>query len=86
MKKQFLVFLFVSLVCFGQEKNYNYIIEGSIFKISYNEQYEQPNWIEYRVINIKNLSLKGLNQTKIKKGTRFSRSCPKNKCIIYSRY
>ena len=62
MKKQFLVFLFVSSVCFGQEKNYNYIIEGSIFKISYNEQYEQPNWIEYRVRNIKKkFNRKGLN-------------------------
>mgnify|MGYP001172485366 FL=1 len=57
IKKQFFVFLFVSLVCFGQEKNYNYIIEGSIFKISYNEQYEQPNWIEYRVRNIKKNSI-----------------------------
>ena len=61
IKKQF-VFLFVSLVCFGQEKNYNYIIEGSVFKISYNEHYEQPNWIEYRVRNIKKkFNRKGLN-------------------------
>ena len=62
MKKLLLVLLFFSLVCFGQEKNDNYIIEGSIFKVSYNEQYEQPNWIEYTVRNIeKNFDRKGLN-------------------------
>ena len=62
MKKLLLVLLFVSLVCFGQEKNDNYIIEGSIFKVSYNEQYEQPNWIEYKVRNVnKNFNRKGLN-------------------------
>ena len=62
MKKLFLVFLFVSLVCFAQEKNDNYIIEGSIFKVSYNEQYEQPNWIEYKVRNVnKNFNRKGFN-------------------------
>ena len=62
MKKLLLVLLFVSLVCFGQEKNDNYIIEGSIFKVSYNEQYEQPNWIEYKVRNVnKNFNRKGFN-------------------------
>ena len=53
MKRLLVVFLFVALICFGQEKNDNYIIQGSIFKVSYNEQYEQPNWIEYKVRNIK---------------------------------
>ena len=62
MKKLLLVLLFFSLVCFGQEKNDNYIIEGSVFKVSYNEQYEQPNWIEYTVRNVqKNFDRKGLN-------------------------
>ncbi|MDB3967731.1 DNA/RNA non-specific endonuclease [Flavobacteriaceae bacterium] len=62
MKKLLLVLLLVPLVSFGQEKNENYIIEGSIFKVSYNEQYEQPNWIEYKVRNIqKNFDRKGLN-------------------------
>ena len=62
MKKLLLLLLFVPLVSFGQEKNDNYIIEGSIFKVSYNEQYEQPNWIEYTVRNIeKNFDRKGLN-------------------------
>ena len=51
MKKLLLVLLLIPLVSFGQEKNENYIIEGSIFKVSYNEQYEQPNWIEYKVRN-----------------------------------
>ena len=53
MKKLLILLLFFSLVFFGQEKNDNYIIEGGIFKVSYNEQYEQPNWIEYKVRNIK---------------------------------
>ena len=62
MKRLLVVFLFVALICFGQEKNDNYIIEGSIFKVSYNEQYEQPNWIEYKVRNIKKkFNRKGLN-------------------------
>ena len=30
----------------------NLIIESEIFKVSYNEVYEQPNWIEYRVRSI----------------------------------
>jgi endonuclease G len=30
----------------------NYIIQGSIFKVSYNEIYEQPNWLEYTVRNV----------------------------------
>jgi endonuclease G len=62
MKKLLILLLFFSLVFFGQEKNDNYIIEGGIFKVSYNEQYEQPNWIEYKVRNIKkNFNRKGLN-------------------------
>ena len=62
MKKLLLVLLFVPLISFSQEKNDNYIIEGSIFKVSYNEQYEQPNWIEYKVRNIKkNFDRKGRN-------------------------
>ena len=61
MKKLLLVLLFVPLISFGQEKNENYILEGSIFKVSYNEQYEQPNWIEYTVRNVKkNFDRKGL--------------------------
>ena len=62
MKKLLLVLLLIPLVSFGQEKNENYIIEGSIFKVSYNEQYEQPNWIEYKVRNVqKNFDRKGLS-------------------------
>jgi len=63
MKKLIFLFcLFVYLVCFGQEKNNNYIIGGNVFKLSYNEQYEQPNWIEYSVRNIKkNFDRKGFN-------------------------
>jgi len=62
MKKLLFLVLAFPLICFSQEKNDNYIIEGSIFKVSYNEQYEQPNWIEYKVRNVKkNFSRKGLN-------------------------
>ena len=61
MKKLLLLFLFIHLFCLGQDKNDNYIIEGSIFRVSYNEEYEQPNWIEYTVRDIeKNFSRKGL--------------------------
>ena len=61
MKRLLFVFLFVALICFGQEKNDNYIIQGSIFKVSYNEQYEQPNWIEYKVRNIKKITKPNLH-------------------------
>ena len=53
MKKLLLLVLAFPLICLSQDKNANYIIEGSIFKVSYNELYEQPNWIEYKVRNIK---------------------------------
>ena len=36
----------------GRNFRTNYIIQGSIFKVSYNEIYEQPNWIEYKVRNV----------------------------------
>ena len=62
MKKLFLLILAFPLICISQGKNDNYIIEGSIFKVSYNELYEQPNWIEYKVRNIKkNFDRKGRN-------------------------
>ena len=61
MKKLLLLFLFIPLFCLGQDKYDNYIIEGSIFRVSYNEEYEQPNWIEYTVRDVeKNFSRKGL--------------------------
>lgn len=34
------------------EKNSDLLIEGPIFTVSYNEVYEQPNWIEYQVRDI----------------------------------
>ncbi|MDG2371344.1 MAG: DNA/RNA non-specific endonuclease [Flavobacteriaceae bacterium] len=62
MKKLLLCVLAFPLIFFSQDKNDNYIIEGSIFKVSYNEQYEQPNWIEYKVRNVKkNFDRKGRN-------------------------
>ena len=36
----------------GRNYRTNYIIQGSIFKVSYNEIYEQPNWLEYTVRNV----------------------------------
>ena len=62
MKRLLLVLLTFPLICISQDKNNNFIIEGSIFKVSYNEQYEQPNWIEYKVRNVKkNFDRKGRN-------------------------
>ena len=62
MKKLLLVLLAFPLICISQDKNNNFIIEGSIFKVSYNEQYEQPNWIEYKIKNVKkNFDRKGRN-------------------------
>ena len=62
MKKLLLIIVLIPIISFGQEKNKNFIIEGSIFKVSYNEEYEQPNWIEYKVRNIKkNFDRKGLS-------------------------
>jgi len=62
MKKLLIVLLAFPLICIGQDKNDNFIIEGSIFKVSYNEQYEQPNWIEYKIRNVKkNFDRKGRN-------------------------
>ena len=50
------------IISLSQQKNDNFIIKGSAFKVSYNEVYEQPNWIEYKVRNIKkNFDRKGLN-------------------------
>lgn len=33
-------------------KNSDFLIEGPIFTVSYNEVFEQPNWIEYQVRDI----------------------------------
>tara|TARA_B110000444_G_C18850380_1_gene605107 strand:+ start:6374 stop:6964 length:591 start_codon:yes stop_codon:yes gene_type:complete len=60
MKNLLLFLLFKSLISYSQEKNENYIIEDRIFTVSYNEVYEQPNWIEYKVRKIKkNFNRKG---------------------------
>ena len=60
--KKLLFFLVFPILFINQKKNANYVIEGSIFKVSYNEQYEQPNWIEYKVRNVrKNFDRKGRN-------------------------
>ena len=40
MKKLLLVLLFAPLFSFGQEKRNDLIIQGSIFKVSYNEVYD----------------------------------------------
>ena len=62
VKALLLVLPFAPLVSFGQEKRNDLIIQGSIFKVSYNEVYQQPNWIEYKVRNIsKNFNRKGLD-------------------------
>ena len=60
--KKLLFFLVFPILFINQKKNANYVIEGSVFKVSYNEQYEQPNWIEYKVRNVrKNFDRKGRN-------------------------
>jgi len=62
VKKLLLVFIFGTMIFFGQEKRNDLIIQGSIFKVSYNEVYQQPNWIEYKVRNIsKKFNRKGLD-------------------------
>ena len=62
MKTLLLLFLVGTMVSFGQQKSKDLIIQGSIFKVSYNEVYQQPNWIEYKVRNIsKNFNRKGLD-------------------------
>ena len=62
MKKLLLILLIVPMISFGQEKNKDLIIQGSIFKVSYNEVYQQPNWIEYKVRKIsKKFNRKGLD-------------------------
>ena len=38
----------------GRNYRTNFEIQASIFKVSYNEIYEQPNWIEYKVRNVNN--------------------------------
>ena len=41
----------VFLSSFGQNRT-EVVIENNVFKVSYNETLEQPNWVEYQVRNI----------------------------------
>jgi len=67
MNHFFYLFLFlISALFFGQKKENSIIIKGPIFKVSYNETFEQPNWIEYEVRNIKKkIDRKGYNFYKV---------------------
>jgi len=46
VKKLLLIFLVGTMISFGQEKNKDLIIQGSIFKVPYNEVYQQPLYLE----------------------------------------
>jgi endonuclease G len=58
MKKLYFLLSFLFLIncddknenSFSEPKN-NLIIDKGIYKVSYNEAYEQPNWVEYTVSN-----------------------------------
>ena len=55
-------FLLLSFFSFGQEREEALIVQNNIFTVSYNEVYEQPNWVEYKVRKItKKADRKGLN-------------------------
>ena len=55
-------FLLLSFFSFGQEREEALIAQNNIFTVSYNEVYEQPNWVEYKVRKItKKADRKGLN-------------------------
>lgn len=43
----------------AREKKENYLIEASIFTVSYNEIYQQPNWITYQVRDIVKVADRG---------------------------
>lgn len=60
------IFILITLYGFSQLRN-NVIIKNNIFTVSYNEVYEQPNWLEYNLVSInKSVSRKGLNFYTIK--------------------
>ena len=62
MKRLYILLIFLSFYSFSQERKQSVITQNQIFVVSYNEQYEQPNWIEYTVRNLpKRASRKGLN-------------------------
>lgn len=51
----FLLVFFVYASCESQGTigfRENVLIKNNVFEVSYNEVYEQPNWIKYEVINI----------------------------------
>ena len=55
-------FLLLSFFSYGQEREEALIAQNNIFTVSYNEVYEQPNWVEYKVWKItKKADRKGLN-------------------------
>ena len=55
-------FLLLSFFSYGQEREEALIAQNNIFTVSYNEVYEQPNWVEYKVRKItKKADRKGLN-------------------------
>lgn len=43
----------------AREKKENYLIEGPIFTVSYNEIFQQPNWITYQVRDIVKVADRG---------------------------
>ena len=63
MKDHKLIFFFLlSFFSYGQEREEALIAQNNIFTVSYNEVYEQPNWVEYKVRKItKKADRKGLN-------------------------
>ena len=62
MKRLYILLIFLSFYSFSQERKQSVITQNQIFVVSYNEQYEQPNWFEYTVKNLpKRASRKGLN-------------------------
>ena len=54
--------LLLSFFSYSPEREEALIVKSNIFTVSYNEVYEQPNWIEYKVRKItKKADRKGLN-------------------------
>ena len=58
MKKYIFLFSFLFLLSCEDENEgpfsgdkYDVLIDKGIYKVSYNESYEQPNWVEYTVSN-----------------------------------
>ena len=68
--KKYILIIFILLSCSENndnepeiiQKRSEVIIENNVFKISYNENKEQPNWIEYTVKDFVKVADRGNNK------------------------